>query len=47
MLRHLAFVAVILAVGTASAQQDFKRMPWHLIDIWWDTGEDLSFESLD
>ena len=45
MLRHLYVVLVIVAAGTASAQQDFKRMPWHLVDIWWDTGEDKPFES--
>jgi len=45
MLRHLCVVVVFLAAGTASAEQEFKRMPWHLVDIWWDTGEDSPFES--
>ena len=45
MLRHLFFAFLVLAASTASAQQDFKRMPWHLVDIWWDTGEDRPFES--
>jgi hypothetical protein len=45
MLRYLCVAVVVLATGTASAQQEFKRMPWHLVDIWWDTGEDKPFES--
>jgi len=45
MLRHLLFGFFFLAAGTASAQQNFRPMPWHLVDIWWDTGEDRPFES--
>jgi len=45
MLRYLCVAVVFLAAGTASGQQDYKRMPWHLVDIWWDTGEDRPFES--
>jgi hypothetical protein len=45
ILRYLCVAVVFLAAGTDSAQQQFKRMPWHLVDIWWDTGEDQPFES--
>jgi hypothetical protein len=45
MLRYFCVAIVALAAGTASAQQDIKRMPWHLVDIWWDTGEDKPFQS--
>lgn len=45
MLRHICVVVLVLAAGTASAQQELKRMPWHLVDIWWDIGEDQPFES--
>jgi hypothetical protein len=45
MLRHLCLALAVLVTSTASAQQDFKRMPWHLVDIWWNTGEDQPFES--
>ena len=45
MLRYLCVAVVFLAAGTASAEQEFKRMPWHLVDIWWEMGEDQQFES--
>lgn len=45
MLSVFCIAIVALATGAASAQQEFKGMPWHLVDIWWDTGEDLPFES--
>ncbi len=28
-----------------AAEQSFKKMPWHLIDVWWDIGADQPFES--
>jgi hypothetical protein len=45
MRRCFCVAIVALATGAASAQQEFKGMPWHLVDISWDTGEDLPFES--
>ena len=45
MLRYLCVAAVLLAAETGLAQQNFNPMPWHLVDIWWDTGEDKPFES--
>jgi hypothetical protein len=26
-------------------QDDYKRMPWHLVDLWWDLGSETPFES--
>lgn len=37
---------LFLALPTANADEEqYARMPWHLVDIWWDTGKDVSFES--
>ncbi len=41
-------IAAILASGGPSAfgqekgaadEPSYARMPWHLVDIWWDTGD--------
>lgn len=35
-----------LALPTAFAQEkQYARMPWHLVDLWWDLGKDVPFES--
>lgn len=34
-----------LAVEPVSAADEYARMPWHLVDLWWDLGEDRPFES--
>ena len=38
--------------GTSAPGQDgpsgearYSRMPWHLVDVWWDIGEDMPFQS--
>lgn len=43
----LAFVAVGLLHGLIHAEDapKIKQPPWHLVDIWWDTGKDWPFES--
>lgn len=28
-----------------SEERQYARMPWHLIDLWWDLGADVPFES--
>jgi hypothetical protein len=49
-------LALVIAIGalapTGSAQdknqtaeKQYRRMPWHLVDLWWDLGEDVPFES--
>lgn len=46
----LPFVCCLLLVGvvcSAAFAQDkqYARMPWHLVDLWWDVGRDAPFES--
>src|SRR5262249_8503466 len=52
---RLALVAlglVVLALAPATGQDPPKGekqhapMPWHLVDAWWDIGQDTPFESL-
>ena len=48
MIRAALFVAVTLLAVEAPAQEsksEFKSTPWHLVDIWWDIGQDMPFES--
>jgi hypothetical protein len=48
MIRAAQFVAVTLIDVEAPAQEsesEFKSTPWHVVDIWWDTGRDMPFES--
>lgn len=47
MSRVLA-ILLLLVPSTASAQEqprDYPPPPWHLVDLWWDVGEDRTFES--
>lgn len=42
----LLILLLFVASPMCQAQDDeYKRMPWHLVDLWWDIGEDLAFES--
>lgn len=48
MIRFALFAAVVLFTAQAPAQEsksEYKPTPWHLVDIWWDIGQDSSFES--
>ncbi|MFT5524087.1 MAG: hypothetical protein ACI9HK_002037 [Pirellulaceae bacterium] len=51
MSRTLLTLAAIIAIASLFAApqvtygQQYKKMPWHLTDIWWDLGESRSFES--
>src|SRR4051794_33960548 len=29
----------------AADEPRYSRMPWHLVDVWWDTGKDVPFQS--
>ncbi len=54
-MRLFAFVALAtFTFGTAhqskaqagdAKDKQYKRMPWHLVDIWWDIGQKHQFES--
>lgn len=35
-----------MAIAQEPTKPTYARMPWHLVDIWWDTGKDEPFESL-
>jgi len=42
----LALLAVSTAVdGAVADEPEYARMPWHLVDLWWDLGEESPFES--
>lgn len=53
-VRMIALLVLIAASdGVARAEEavgkkanDYRPMPWHLVDLWWDIGADSSFESL-
>ena len=33
------------ASPSTASQKEYVRMPWHLVDLWWDFGEDTPFQS--
>lgn len=40
-------LTVLLVSAAASAQEEqYAKMPWHLVDTWWDLGAESPFESL-
>lgn len=39
------FFADLLSAAEPKAAERYKSMPWHLVDIWWDIGKDIPFES--
>ena len=48
MIRAALLVVVALIAVEAVAQEaksEFPPPPWHLVDIWWDIGQDTPFES--
>lgn len=44
----LVALALVPAIGQEQSKDDKKYapMPWHLVDHWWDIGQDAPFESL-
>ncbi len=49
-MNHCICIALLLATigvvrGDDTTPRELKPPPWHLVDIWWDTGEDRPFES--
>ncbi len=45
MLRCCVLVLLGLLAAPALGAEALRPPPWHLVDIWWDTGEDRRFES--
>jgi hypothetical protein len=39
-----AIAALLSSIGHAQ-EQPYARMPWHLVDLWWDMGKEVAFES--
>ena len=50
-IKTVGWLILLLVTANRSAhptiadQQQFNRMPWHLVDLWWDLGRQLPFES--
>jgi len=38
-------IAALLSSISYAQEQPYARMPWHLVDLWWDIGGDVAFES--
>ena len=48
MIRTTLFLVAVLIAAEAPAQKpkaEYPPPPWHLVDIWWDVGQDSKFES--
>jgi hypothetical protein len=45
MMLRLCLLLTLLAGPALAAEQPSKPPPWHLVDIWWNTGEDRAFEN--
>ena len=44
--RPIWLVLLLLLPTLALAEEpEYKRMPWHLVDLWWDLGEETPLES--
>ena len=43
--RSLCLTLLFPALIGAGEDADVKAPPWHLVDIWWDIGQDTAFES--
>jgi hypothetical protein len=41
----LLMVGGLFVLPLAAKEKPYKQMPWHLVDLWWDIGEDKLFES--
>ncbi len=41
----LIIITCLSTTSAAAEKKKFARMPWHLVDLWWDMGEDTPFES--
>ncbi|QDU51228.1 DUF3472 domain-containing protein [Gimesia panareensis] len=41
----LLMAACLLTESVQADEKEYKQMPWHLVDLWWDLGEESVFES--
>ena len=44
LMMLLLLLSLTLPIANAEEPQ-YVRMPWHLVDLWWDIGQDVPFES--
>ena len=44
LMMLLLLLPLTLPIASAEEPQ-YARMPWHLVDLWWDIGQDVPFES--
>ena len=48
LLLLISFVGIAGFVSQTTChgqERDYARMPWHLVDIWWDVGQESKFQS--
>lgn len=45
LFRLLCLTLILPIAGLARGADQWRPPPWHLIDIWWDLGQDAPFES--
>ncbi|QDT28360.1 hypothetical protein Enr10x_37020 [Gimesia panareensis] len=41
----LLMAVCLLTESVQADEKEYKQMPWHLVDLWWDLGEESVFES--
>lgn len=41
----LIMSACLIASPVVAQEKQYSRMPWHLVDLWWDIGNSVPFES--
>lgn len=41
----LILSACLIASPVVAQEKQYSRMPWHLVDLWWDIGNSVPFES--
>ena len=48
MIRTTLLIVVVLIAADAPGQKpnsEYPPPPWHLVDVWWDIGQDMAFQS--
>lgn len=41
----LILVTCLITTSVSAEEKQYAPMPWHLVDLWWDIGEETLFES--